>query len=314
VYVSAKEDGSDPRLRIIDWQSAARDFDTTGLSPIQGTTGLSPIQGTTLPGRHSGDAEVYLAPETDTPYADPADLDVFGLGVLAYAILTGQPPATSRAVLIGRLETEWGLHPLAVSDSLPQALDALVFDATRADVNERLESAEAFLELLDHQERAAAQVQQPAPSVDRWPSRSRRRSTVLKVALDEGNAARPVAEARALDLVGGGAVVRFPEIGFDGPVTHVPVEGALREAGCRLEYDPVHHRFRASTPVGPYPSRTSTSLAFPAVALAGVAQPQDVASAKLDAGVQQSGFLALTLRGRYLPGTCPVPLQPSRCA
>lgn len=240
VYVSAKEDASEPRLRIIDWQSAARDFDTTGLSPIQGTS---------LPGRHSGDAEVYLAPETDTPYADPADLDVFGLGALAYAILTGQPPATSRAALIGRLETERGLHPLAVSDSLPQALDALVFDATRADVNERLESAEAFLERLDHQERAAAEVQQPISTVDPltvqigqeidgdWTVERllgtgataralllRRmeetedgevvlRDKVLKVALDEDKASRLVAEARALDLVGGGAVVRL----LDGP-------------------------------------------------------------------------------------------------
>ena len=191
---------------------------------------------------------MYLAPETDTPYADPADLDVFGLGALAYAILTGQPPATSRAVLIGRLETERGLHPLAVSDSLPQALDALVFDATRADVNERLESAAAFLELLDHQERPAAEVQLPAPTVDPlsvqigqeidgdWTVERllgtgataralllRRleeaedgeggevvlRDKVLKVALDEGKAARLVAEARALDLVGGGAVVRL---------------------------------------------------------------------------------------------------------
>lgn len=29
VYVSAKEDGASPVLRVIDWQSAARDFDTT---------------------------------------------------------------------------------------------------------------------------------------------------------------------------------------------------------------------------------------------------------------------------------------------
>jgi serine/threonine protein kinase len=236
VYVSAREDGSQPRLRIIDWQSAARDFDTSGLSSIQGSS---------LPGRHSSDAEVYLAPETDAPFADPADLDVFGLGALAYAVLTGEPPAAGRAALLGRLETERGLHPLAVSDGLPQALDALIFAATRADVNERLESAEAFLARLDQQERAAAEVQQPAPSVDPltvgigqdidgdWTVERllgtgataralllRRmeesedgevvlREKVLKVALDDDKAARLVAEARALDLVGGGAVVRL---------------------------------------------------------------------------------------------------------
>ena len=236
VYVSAKDDGADPVLRIIDWQSAARDFDTTGMSSIQATS---------LPGRHTGDADVYLAPETDTPYADPADLDVFGLGALAYLVLTGQPPATGRAALISRLEVERGLRPVAVSDGISPTLDALVFDATRADVNERLDSAEAFLDRLREPEEDAARAQPVSVSLDPLTAQPGQeidgdwtvdrvlgtgataralllhrleetddgevaiREQVLKVALDEDKAARLNAEARALDLVGGGAVVRL---------------------------------------------------------------------------------------------------------
>ena len=37
VYVSAKADGSNPTARIIDWQSAARDPETTGISPVRAT-------------------------------------------------------------------------------------------------------------------------------------------------------------------------------------------------------------------------------------------------------------------------------------
>ena len=50
--------------------------------------------------RSIGDAaDVYLAPEFGSPYPDPVDLDVFGLGAVAYLILTGRPPASSRSAL-----------------------------------------------------------------------------------------------------------------------------------------------------------------------------------------------------------------------
>lgn len=241
VYVSAKEDGSNPVVQIIDWQAAARDFDTAGFSSIGNTS---------LPGEHvSNAAEVYLAPEFDAPFADPVDLDVFGLGAIAYLVVTGQAPSAQRSGLIERLATDKGLHPYAVSDGISDALDALIFDATRADVADRLDSAEAFLTRLDDVERDAVPADDTAQQVDPltvspgqvvdgdWvverilgtgatarallvarieededgkPHTERR---VFKIALDGDKAARLRAEARALDQVGGGVIVKL----LDGP-------------------------------------------------------------------------------------------------
>jgi serine/threonine protein kinase len=240
VYVSAKEDGSSPVLRVIDWQSAARDFDTTGMSSIM----------TSMPGSHLPDAAgVYLAPEFDQQYSDPVDLDVFGLGALTYLIVTGQPPATQRSGLVDRLTRERGLHPYAVTDSVSKALDSLVFRATQADVADRLDSAEAFLNALDEVEQDSVVPETHTVEVDPleatpgqpvdgpWvvervlgtgatarallvlrtdedddgAETTRRR--VLKVALDEDKADRLRAEADALHLVGGGVVVKL----LDGP-------------------------------------------------------------------------------------------------
>jgi len=233
VYVSAKEDGSRPVLRVVDWQTAARDFDTTGFSSIGNTT---------LPGEHiATTAEVYLAPEHDAPYADPVDLDVFGLGALAYLIVTGQPPATKRNALIERLAADKGLHPYSVSDGVSESVDSLIFDATRTDVAHRLDSADVFVRCLDVAERESlpepgvstvdlltATAGQPVDgdwvvkrvlgtgatarallvsrtTEDDDGEQTERR--VFKVALDGRKAARLIAEARALEQVGGGVVV-----------------------------------------------------------------------------------------------------------
>lgn len=241
VYVSAKEDGSSPVLRVIDWQSAARDFDTTvSSSLVAGYLGADLVADT---------AELYLAPEFDSAYPDPVDLDVFGLGAVAYLIITGEPPATTRAALIERLRTEGGLHLYGVDDAVVDVLDELVFHATRADTGERLDSAEAFLRGLDATEQDVAVPEPTVPGADPlvaavgqtldgdWEVRRvlgtgatarallverlheledgevsyERR--VLKVALDDDKAVGLRAEARALDVVGGGAIVQK----LDGP-------------------------------------------------------------------------------------------------
>ncbi|MEV0082903.1 BREX system serine/threonine kinase PglW [Saccharopolyspora sp. NPDC050642] len=238
VYVSAKDDGSQPVLRITDWQAAARDFDTT--------SGVSSLGNSSVTGEHLADsAEVYLAPDFDTPYADPVDLDVFGLGTLTYFLLTGQPPATQRRGLIERLRANKGLRPSAVADGVSDELDVLVFEATRNDPNDRLQSADEFLKRLDQAE-AQSVPDTAVPSVDPlevsagqtldggWTvvrvlgtgatarallvaradeddGGGKPEHRVFKVALDEEKAERLHAEARALNKVGGGVVVKLLE-------------------------------------------------------------------------------------------------------
>lgn len=240
VYVSAKQDGSSPVLRVIDWQAAARDFEQT-VSPSLGVTSL----GTDYV---AGTADLYLAPEFDSPYPDPVDLDIFGLGAIAFLILTGQPPAATRSAMIDQLAVEGGLHPYGVDDAITDALDALVFHATRSDAGQRLDSAEAFLLGLDANDKETVDPE-PVAGVDPLTASAGQfvegewevarvlgtgatarallvvrpvevesgqvtiEPRVLKVALDDEKAPSLQAEARALDVVGGGTIVRK----LDGP-------------------------------------------------------------------------------------------------
>lgn len=240
IYVTARPDGEYPVLRITDWQSAARDFEATSLRSL----GNSP-----LGEEHIQDAaEVYLAPGFDEEYADPVELDVFGLGAVSYLILTGTAPAARRSELMARLGADGGLHPYAVSDSIAASVDELVYQATRGDAADRLASVDAFLKQLDAAEQdvnsqaaaaeadpltatpgqaldaewtvvrvlgsgatARALLVQDAPEAGAGVLQPR----VLKVALDAEKDARLHAEAAALKQVGGGRIVRL----LDGPRT-----------------------------------------------------------------------------------------------
>ena len=160
VYVEL--DGRYPRLRIADWQVAARPDVTTG-----GTARTRPTSQTALPGGAAAllahierSAGPYLAPEFASPES-PALLDVFGLGALSYLILTGQPPAATRGELATRLTEARALLPSAVIDSVSPAMDALVRDATQVYQADRTESVRQFLRSLD-----AIEEELTAPEAD----------------------------------------------------------------------------------------------------------------------------------------------------
>ncbi|WP_328223975.1 BREX system serine/threonine kinase PglW [Streptomyces sp. NBC_00104] len=266
VYVSAHEDGTEPVLRIADWQTAARDFDTTSHL----TLGQTPLDS----GLVADIAQVYLAPETTREFADPVDLDLFGIGALSYLLLTGKPPADARGALVDRLAAEGGLHPYAASDSVSAALDDLVFRATASDVQSRLSSAEEFLRLLDAAEADAAVGGRGAIEVeDPLTAKAGRRLDaewevvrvlgtgatarallvrrveegvpdpaslrVFKVALDREKDARLYAEAKALREVGGNRIVKLlaapREVGGH-TVLEIEYAGGFRPADDR---DPV---------------------------------------------------------------------------
>ncbi len=138
---STKGDWSRPQPRIGDWQVASRGS--------AGATGTHVVDVTLNADRHLDPASSpYLAPEFREGTEGAPSLDVYGLGTLAYLILTGRPPAGDQAGVLQRLQAGTGLHPAAVDPSIPDDLDALVAMATAPDLTQRIESSEQFLELL----------------------------------------------------------------------------------------------------------------------------------------------------------------------
>lgn len=146
VYVEL--DGHYPRLRIADWQVAARPGATTGGTRAGQTSATAFGGATALMAHIERSAGPYLAPEFAAPES-AALLDVFGLGALGYLVLTGQPPAATRGELASRLTQARALLPSAVIDSISPAMDALVRDATQLFWADRTESVRQFLRNLD---------------------------------------------------------------------------------------------------------------------------------------------------------------------
>jgi len=143
VYVEM--DGRYPRLRICDWQVAAR----PGSSTSGPHTVLASGTPTSLAAHIDPASGPYLAPEFGNPESDATQLDVFGLGALTHLILTGVPPAGSRKELDIRLAAERGLVPSAMCDEISPTMDDLVRGATGAQPVDRFESVRDFLAYLD---------------------------------------------------------------------------------------------------------------------------------------------------------------------
>src|SRR5262249_28647545 len=138
-------DGRYPRLRICDWQVAAR--------PTRGTTVTATGLGSSGPGVASLGAHIersagpYLAPEFGSPDAPSTQLDVLGLGALSYLILTRQPPGEGGAALAQRLAADRALTPGA--EGLTAVMDKLIRAATAVQPADRTESVRDFLKDLD---------------------------------------------------------------------------------------------------------------------------------------------------------------------
>jgi predicted Ser/Thr protein kinase len=175
--------------------------------------------------------------------ADRVRLDVFALGALAYYVLAGRPAAADRAALRERLHRENGLDLAADLPQVPSAVRALVLEATRPAVTERLPDVRAFLKRLADAEAALAEpdeeVIDPLEAVPgsvingrfRLERRLGRGSTavgllvtdltigtsgpdatrVLKVAIDDAAAGRIANEAKVLEGLTGPRLVRLVE-------------------------------------------------------------------------------------------------------
>ncbi|WP_328937453.1 BREX system serine/threonine kinase PglW [Streptomyces tauricus] len=139
-----------PRLQIADWQIAS------GYSASQGkplTLATSHVSGLHV----SQQADPYLAPELRIPKADPVRLDVYGLGVLTYLLVTGQAPGATQSEVLSRLEAGETLAPSALVDGLDPDIDDLVEASTAYEPNRRLSTVDDFLEMLEFVEEAFTQ-------------------------------------------------------------------------------------------------------------------------------------------------------------
>lgn len=135
-----------PRLQISDWQIATQ----RSVGSSQGGSGATRLAPTALSAMHLADDEdPYLAPELTALRPDPVSLDVYGLGVLTYLLVTGKAPAASQAELRARLEAGEGLRPSSLVDGLSEDIDALVQEATAYNPDQRLHSVDDFLEMLE---------------------------------------------------------------------------------------------------------------------------------------------------------------------
>ncbi|WP_244891950.1 BREX system serine/threonine kinase PglW [Nocardia beijingensis] len=137
-----------PRLQISDWQVATQRSGGTALTMTRHAPTL-------LSAHHlSSGSDAYLAPEVSAPSPDPIAMDVYGLGMLTYLLVTGRAPAATQAELLTRFEAGEELRPSALVDNLPQDVDLLVAAATDYRPSKRLTSMDEFLELLEDVEEA----------------------------------------------------------------------------------------------------------------------------------------------------------------
>ncbi len=171
VWVRPLPDGG-VRVLVGDWQSAGTvtGSELTGISS-SGVTGLMGAEESAVPARDRTGiairvgavdvdrrlAEAFQAPEgVWNRDADRVRLDVFGLGALAYALLSGRPAATDRATLRERLHRDNGLDLSADLPQVPSAVRSLVLESTRPAVTERLPDVRSFLARLAQAEQALA--------------------------------------------------------------------------------------------------------------------------------------------------------------
>jgi len=132
-----------PLVKIFDWQTAWRDSTSAGTARLTAENSL-----------HLGlfgdkQSLLYMAPEAIAGIAfDTPKLDIFALGAIAYHVFSGRAPATTIEELQQKCDVGRGLHISEAMDGAGQALQDLIQDSTRPNVEDRLSTVQEFLARL----------------------------------------------------------------------------------------------------------------------------------------------------------------------
>ena len=230
-------------VQVTDWQAASRGDTTSSGTSATSTRSYADLA--------ELGATAYFAPEWEWGTRDGFALDVFGVGAIAYYIITGRPPAAGYAELAQLLGKDGCLSVLSQTDAIPEVLDRLVRRATAADPAHRTpDMAEFLLELDKAREELETEEQQAVLdpleaeagadleggfTVERRLGRGSTalallvrkdgEQAVLKVSLDPRKDARLVAEAVALATIRGNPGV--VELLSDGVIDVGPRQALL---------------------------------------------------------------------------------------
>ncbi|MFG3685442.1 BREX system serine/threonine kinase PglW [Micromonospora sp. NPDC047740] len=153
---------SDVKVRVGDWQGAGSVQGAAAThSSVHGVTSLVDAA---LADQGPGMAEVFSAPEGAwSADADRIRLDVFGLGAVAFYLITGRPPAPNRNALRQRLRDQHGLDLAIELPQVPSTLRSLVLKATDPAPSRRTADVATFLSQLAAAERDAATSEETDP-------------------------------------------------------------------------------------------------------------------------------------------------------
>lgn len=138
-------ESAEPRIQLMDWQTAARPTASTLATRMHGAT-----VGTRHVDVYVDDPGlIYLAPELIGANAqNGVAADVFSLGCLAWLIFSGQPPAASSHELNERVRRGPGLRLSDVLNGCSSKMQELVQIATGPGPSDRYATIREFLEEL----------------------------------------------------------------------------------------------------------------------------------------------------------------------
>lgn len=233
-----------PQVKLFNFQVSIRDrlSDLSNLTNVEGLVDSGSL--------------VYMAPEAISSYSEVTKAaDVFSLGALAYRLFTGKRPGANISEVHQTLREHGGLRVSAGVDGAGPALENLIYESTRGDVDERLGVVEEFLVALDLFEE---EVTAPAPLPATDPLLAKRgdrlehglvvervlgkgstalallvktpedgSERVLKVALDEKENKRLLSEAEALKEIRSEFIVEVDRVLTVGSRTAI----LLKKAG-----------------------------------------------------------------------------------